>query len=97
MGFGDFSDVGGGVGVVDFVEGEDGREAGADEGGDHGGDGGRIPAFEGGAEVEGVEGLVDDGGGGAVAGELRLEGVNGVGFCGYMAAFEGAPVGAVSW
>lgn len=97
MSFGDFSDVGGGVGVVDFVEGEDGGKAGAYEGGDHGGDGGRIPGFEGAAEVEGVEGLVDDGGGGAVAGKLGLHGVDWVGFCGNVAAFKRAPVEEVRW
>ena len=79
--------------MVDFVEGEDGGEARGDEGGDHGGDGRGVPGFEGAAEVERVEGLADYGGRGAVAGELRLQGVDRVGFGGDVPAFEGAPEG----
>lgn len=36
---------------------------------------------------------MDYGGCGTVAGELRLESVDWVGFCGDVAAFEGAPGG----
>ena len=39
---------------------------------------------------------MDDARGGAVAGELGLEGVHGVGFYCYMAAFERAPKGVIS-
>ena len=78
--------------MVDFVEGDDGGEFDGDEGRDDGGDGVGGPGFERLFEGQGVERAGDDGGGGAVAGELRLEGVDGGDFDGDVAAFEGAPL-----
>ena len=66
--------------MIDFIEGENGGEADGNESGDHSGDGRRVPGFEGAAEGNAVKALGDDGGGGAVAGELRLESFDGGSF-----------------
>ena len=81
VGFGDFGNVFVGVWVVDFVQGDDGGEFYGDEGGYHGANCGAVPCFQGGFETEEVEGVGYGRRGGAVAGELVLEGVNGSSFC----------------
>jgi hypothetical protein len=79
--------------VVDFVEGDDGGEFLVGEGVDDALDGFVGPFLEGLLEGEAVETAGYDGGGGAIARELVLEGFDGGGFDRDVAAFYGAPGG----
>jgi hypothetical protein len=91
VGFCDLGDVFVGVGVVDFVEGDDGGEFLVGEGFNDAGDGFAGPVLEGLFEAEFVERAGDDLRRGAVAGELVLERFDCGGFYGYVAPFYGAP------
>ena len=77
--------------MIDLIQGDDSREFLVCEGVDDALDGFVGPVLEGFFEAEAVETAGDDGGGGAVARKLVLEGFDGGGFDGSVAAFYGSP------
>jgi hypothetical protein len=76
--FSDFGNVLIGIGVVDFVQCDDGGELFVGESVDYSLDRGVVPIFERLLEAEFVEAACYDRRGGSVTGELALEGVDSV-------------------